>query len=316
LRTPAEYAAPAFHDPEDLRLVQVIKKPKDPAPGGVNILGVPYDGAVLGRRGAAEGPASIRLALSAFSTYSLELGEGLEEAMIADLGDVSASGEVEEVHREVESEIAASLRKDSLLAILGGDNSVSLPALTACAKKLGKIGLVVIDSHLDLRGKIQGKPTNGSSYGLAISAVPGLGARTAEVGVHGFLNSRKYALRAQSEGVEVLPAEEVRKRGMGEVIGKAYRKASEGADSVYFSMDLDAVDLSQVSGVSSPSAGGIMAADLFDAARFMGSMPKVHCADLVELAPSLDPTGSSQRVAATALVYLIAGFVSRSSSHR
>ena len=69
--------------------------------------------------------------------------------------------------------------------------------------------------------------------------------------------------------------------------------------------------MASVSGVSAPSAGGIEARDLFDIAFYFGGRQKVKCADLVELAPSLDTTGRSQVVAATALVYLAAGFTRR-----
>jgi formimidoylglutamase len=314
LRKAAAYPAPSYRDPNDKRMVQLIREAARPMPGAVNILGVPFDGAVLGRRGAAGGPAAIRQSMGSFSNYNVELGVGLESARVFDLGDLTIrrGDDVVRAQAQIEQEVAGDLLPSSLLAILGGDNSISLPSLRASAKKLGPIGLIAIDSHLDLRGKIGGKPTSGSSYGLAVETIPSLDPRrVAEVGIHGFLNSRSYFEKAKRLGISIYTAEDVRNEGVGPVASEAYKRASEGADAVYLSVDMDSVDLGQVSGVSAPSAGGVRADELLGLVYEVARNGKVKVADIVELAPNLDPTGSSQRVAATALVYLIAGFGSR-----
>ena len=224
LRRSAVFPSPRYDDPEDLRLLRIIRQAKVAEKRSVNILGVPYDGAVLGRRGAAEGPAAIRTSLGAFSNYNIELGVSLEEARMADLGDVVLrTEEVLGAHREIEKEVAGVLERTSLLAVLGGDNSLSLPALRANAKEFGEIGIVVIDSHMDLRGEIGGRPTSGSSYGLAISSIEGVDPkRVAEIGMHGFLNSRRYAKKAEKLGVRVFTAKEVRERGAERVAKEAF----------------------------------------------------------------------------------------------
>jgi formimidoylglutamase len=316
LRTPGRYNAPRFSDPNDKRLVQIIKPRREAQPRAVNILGVPFDGAVLGRKGAAGGPAAVREALSGFSNYNAELGVGLHQSRIFDLGDVEVDQEeVVWTHAETEREVNDALQKSSLLIIIGGDNSISLPSLRAYGRKFREIGLVAIDSHLDLRGKIRGKPTSGSAYGLALEEVRGLDPRrVVEIGIHGFLNSEDYLRKARKLGIKVIPASEVRRRGPMAVTAEAYARASRGADAVYLSVDLDAVDLAQVSGVSAPSAGGISSEELFELIYFLTSKPKVKCADLVELAPSLDPTGRSQIVAATAITYMLTGSARRGIS--
>lgn len=313
LRKAAGYPVPKYNDPDDRRMVQIIKASREARPGSVNILGVPFDGAVLGRRGAAEGPHAIREAMAAFSNYNIELDLGLDGASVYDLGDlVLGSDDVEEAHSAIESEVGGVLTTDSLLVILGGDNSVSLPALRACSKKFGKLGLIVVDSHLDMRGKLDGKPTSGSSYGLALEQLGNLDPlRVVELGVHGFLNSKYYFEKAKRMGITLLPARDIVQNGPEASARNAYRIASKGADAVYLSVDLDAVDLSHVSGVSAPSAGGISAEQLLRIVYEIAGQVKVKGADIVELAPSLDLSGRSQRVAATALTYLIAGFASR-----
>lgn len=282
-------------------------------PRAVNLLGVPFDGAVLGRKGAAGGPSGIRSAMSGFSNFNVELGIGLENARIFDLGDLVVNQiDVLVTHEEIEREVGKALDGSSLLVLMGGDNSISLPALKAFAKKFGDVGLVVVDSHLDLRGKIAGKPTSGSSYGLAVESIRELDPRrVAEIGAHGFLNSETYARKADRLGITIFPADQVRTQGPSAVAAKAYSVAASGAKAVYISVDLDAVDAAWVSGVSAPSSGGLAPNDLFKIVYILARMPNVGCLDLVELAPSLDPSGRSQVVAATALTYAFAGFAAR-----
>ncbi len=312
MRKPATYPVPSYTDPSDKRLPQIVRPGEVSKPNAVNILGVPFDGAVLGRKGAAAGPEAIRRALAGFSNYNIELGVGLGDANVVDLGDlVVDNADVEEAHSLVEAEVGRELRDDSILAILGGDNSVSLPALRANAKKFGKLGLIVIDSHLDLREELEGKPTSGSSYGLAIEEGLADPRNVVEVGAHGFLNSRVYVDKARRLGIKLFSAEELSRRGPGAIAREACALAAKRTDAVYLSFDLDAVDVAQVPGVSAPSAGGMWARNAFALMYEVARMPGVKCADIVELAPSLDPSGSSERVAAGALTYLIAGFVTR-----
>jgi len=317
VRTPAAYPEPSYTDSNDRRLVQIVRKSDISQPGAVNILGIPFDGAVLGRKGAAEGPGAIRRAMGGFSNYNIELGVGLEDANVYDLGDlVVGDADVVKVHSLVEEEVKRELRGDSILAILGGDNSISLPALRASASKFGKLGLVVVDSHLDLRGKLDGRPTSGSSYGLAVEEGLVDPKNVVEIGAHGFLNSKVYVDKARKLGIKLFSAEELSRRGPGAVAREACALAIRGTDAVYLSFDLDAIDLAQVPGVSAPSAGGMWARNAFALMYEVARMEQVKCADLVELAPSLDPSGKSERVAAGALTYLIAGFVVRRAGRK
>jgi formiminoglutamase len=302
----------SYHDPKDKRLVQIIRAAEKSQPEAVNIIGIPFDGAVLGRKGAKEGPAAIRKAILGFSNYNVELRMGLENARIFDLGDLVVEEEVLGAHRQIEDEVSQDLVGNSLLAIIGGDNSISLPSLRAFGRRFGEVGLIVLDSHFDLRGKITGRPTSGSSYGLAVEGLGGVEPkRIVEIGIHSFLNSKRYFEKAMRLGIKVFTAGDVARFGTRAVAERAYRIASKGAKAVYLSVDLDAIDIGHVSGVSAPSSGGMSPQQLFELVYEIAGRSMVKCADLVELAPSLDPSEKSQRVAATALVYLIAGFVSR-----
>ena len=217
---------------------------------------------------------------------------------------------------QVQREVADTLDRSSRSVILGGDNSLSLGSIAACAGKFGKIGLVILDAHFDLRGKMGGKPTNGSSYGLAISSLKNEldPTRVVEIGVRGFVNSREYANEARQFGVTVFTPADVRKEGAVAIAQRAYEIAKKDVDTVYFSIDIDCVDIAQVCGVSAPSVGGLEAWEVNEMAYHLGRKREVVCSDFVELAPPLDPTGRLEVVAFTALLHLIAGFKMRETN--
>jgi len=314
LRRPPAYQVPRFFDAKDKRMASIIRLADEAKNRSVNILGVPYDGAVIGRKGAVEGPSAIRQVLGGAANYSPELGVDLLDARVFDLGDIVIESEdPEAVQNQVRIEAYDMLESSSLLVVLGGDNSISLGSITACAKKFGKIGLVALDAHYDLRGKIGGKPTNGSSYGLAINTLKSEldPKRVVEIGVRGFVNSRVYADEARELGIVTYTPADVRKLGAAKVAQQAYEAAATGADAVYLSVDVDCIDMAQVCGVSAPSSAGLDPWEVYEMVHYFGRQDKVTCSDLVELAPPLDPSGRSQAVATTVLLYLLAGFKTR-----
>jgi len=298
----------------DKRMYSIIQPSQDAQTNAVNIVGVPYDGAVIGRKGAAEGPVAIRRVVGAAANYSPELGVDLLDARVSDLGDlVLDSQEVEAVQAQVKDEVSKALNESSVLLMLGGDNSISLGSISACAEKFGRIGLIVLDAHYDLRGKIGGKPTSGSSYGLAIKTLKGRvePSRVVEIGIRGFVNSRDYAEEAKRLGITIYTPADVRKQGPTSIAHRAFELARRDADAVYLSVDIDCIDISQVCGVSAPSVGGLEPWEVNEMVYEFGRQKETVCADLVELAPSLDPSGRSQIVASSIVLHLIAGFKMR-----
>ncbi|MDG6991200.1 MAG: arginase family protein, partial [Nitrososphaerota archaeon] len=111
MRKAAAYPEPSYHDPADKRMVEIIGKAARPMTGAVNILGIPFEGAVLGRKGAAGGPSAIRQSMSSFSNFNVELREDVSRAKVFDLGNlaVAKGEEVRRAHSLIETEVAKDL---------------------------------------------------------------------------------------------------------------------------------------------------------------------------------------------------------------
>src|SRR5947209_9488209 len=93
------------------------------------IFGVPYDGSVFFRRGAAEGPDRIR-ALSSKLPPTAEDGRILADRSILDLGNVEPDDPIENLHRKL-GETWRAARERATPLVLGGDHSISIPLIAA-----------------------------------------------------------------------------------------------------------------------------------------------------------------------------------------
>jgi len=99
LRPPERSPVPP--DPRDVRIADLLQT--DPAGAHVAVIGIPFDTAVIGRRGAREAPAAIRRALYRMTAFDLESGVDLAEGLrLVDLGDVAVvHTDIHETHRRV-----------------------------------------------------------------------------------------------------------------------------------------------------------------------------------------------------------------------
>lgn len=299
-------------DAEDPRALDLLKPWDDKARFDAALLGVPFDEAVIGRRGARFGPAAILEAFRYNSTYSPPLGLDLwRRVRVADAGELEVAMDVRETHDRLAQAVEAIVRTRAVPVVLGGDNSLSFATAKGLAARRKRVGLVVLDAHADLRPVRDGVITSGTSYRRVIDELKVPGKRVVEIGLKGFVNSRAHMEWGRRKGITFVTADEARQRGVARVVEEALARLAKECEGVFLSLDVDVLDQADAPGVSAPSPGGLRAPDLFEAMRIAGAHPKVHAVDLVEVAPPLDPTGNTARIAATALLHLFAGIARR-----
>ncbi|WP_423743638.1 formimidoylglutamase (plasmid) [Haladaptatus sp. SPP-AMP-3] len=250
------------------------------------LLGEPFDHAVIGRKGAADGPAALRESLAGVKTHHFDAGP---VGNVGDAGDLLLmldSDEPNEVTTRLLQQEARILTNrlhdaDTLPVFLGGDNSFTYPNAAPLLED-GSLGVVNFDAHLDVR-EVRDDPTSGTPYRQLFDA--GLDAYAC-VGARHFETSSGYADTVRESGGEVVTAEEV-----GEDSVSAIDTALESLDDVdviYVSVDLDVLDAAFAPGVSAPTPGGISPRELFRMLRLAASDDRVAGFEVVECAPSLD----------------------------
>src|SRR5918997_4118532 len=122
------------------------------------IYGIPWDSTSISRTGANYGPRGIREISGQFLTYNATWDFDLVDALSpVDCGDCDVVlANAEKTFARAEADIAQILAAGAVPATLGGDHSVTIPAVRAVRKHVANPGLVLIDTHLDTAPHVGG----------------------------------------------------------------------------------------------------------------------------------------------------------------
>ena len=256
---------------------------RDPAGCAVGLFGVPFDGTTSFRPGTRFGPAAVREVSSGLETYDPQLDLDLEDLAFADLGAVAIPfGAPEPVVAAVRDATEQVLALGLAPLMLGGEHSISSGAVAAVAARHPDLVLVQLDAHADLRQEWLGSQ---HSHACAMR-------RCLEVLPSGEL--RQIAIRSGTREEFT----ELRQSGRLVAIEEmaAALRPLRG-QPLYLTVDLDWFDPAVMPGTGTPEPGGFLWSDfavLVDELRHH----TLVAADVVELAPLLDPTGVSSVLAA------------------
>ena len=257
---------------------------RDPAGCRVGLFGVPYDGTTSFRPGARFGPASIRDVSNGLETYCPQLDRDLDDLAFADLGAVDIPfGAPEPVVEAVRESTQTVLNLGLRPLMLGGEHSISSGAVAAVAANYPDLVLVQLDAHADLRDSWLG-----SRYSHACAM-----RRCLEV-----LPSQQLFQLSIRSGTRT-EFDELRSSGRLMADVGALEEALKPLQGrpVYLTVDLDWFDPAVLPGTGTPEPGGFLWSD-FAALVDVLQHHQLVAADVVELAPQLDPSGVSSVLAA------------------
>ena len=285
---------------------------KAPAPDivpDIVIIGIPFDGAVSYRKGAAKGPDRIRR-ISKEIPPVLETGERLSGLSILDAGNIRLLGASERNYDRIEPRLR-DLASRSFLMTLGGDHSVAIPVhrvLSRLAQE--EIGIVFVDAHTDLSDVFLGSRFSHACPLRRALELPHydprrtvlIGTRCIETAGQEFIDKN---------GVTVFPAYRIAEQGMGRIAQEVVKLLAD-VPNVYLSIDIDALDPAYAPGTGIPDAAGLSTRDLLTLLRELSPLNLI-AADLVEVAPPLDSADITS-FAAVKIIAEIFGIVQRKKS--
>lgn len=255
-------------------------------------------------------PAAIRAGLDKYSSYDVESDSDLRAVCVRDLGDLPlADAAPEEAIGPIADAVARALSGADAVALLGGDNSITMPGCQGMAPSLERCGLITFDAHFDLRD-IEGGLSNGNPIrALLARGLPG--PQICQIGIQSFVNSKAYRDVARAEGIHVVTADQTRARGMETVVAEALERLAERVEAIYLDVDLDVLDRAFAPGTPGSRPGGLMPWELRRAVRLCGLHPKVRAVDFVEVDPSRDVADATVLAAASALLSFASGLLAR-----
>jgi agmatinase len=256
---------------------------RDPAGCRVGLFGVPYDGTTSFRPGTRFGPAAIREVSSGLESYCPQLGLDLEDLVFADLGAVDIPfGAPEPVVAAVKAATEQVLAQGLKPLMLGGEHSISSGAVAAVAAQHPELVLVQLDAHADLRHSWLGAHhSHACAMRRCLEVLPS--GQLLQIAIR---SGTKAEFSELQQTGRLVPIEQM----------AAALKPLRGKP-LYLTVDLDWFDPAVLPGTGTPEPGGYLwshFAALVDELRHH----QLVGADVVELAPMLDPSGVSSVLAA------------------
>jgi len=267
----------------------------DPGSAAAVLLPVPYEGGVSWGRGAALGPEAVLEASGELEVYDEALRfETCRMGIATSAPPEDLSGPeamIASVRRSTRSILEAGLYP----MVLGGDHSVSVGVFQELAARHGRLSVIQLDAHADLRDSYQGDPL---SHACTMARIRERTSDTLQVGVRSLC--REEADRILREGIPLCTMEAFRSGTFD--LEDAIRRLP---DPVYLTLDVDVLDWSVVRATGTPEPGGFFWHEALDLLGTIFRERDVVGFDVVEL--SQDVPDRNAAFAVAKLIYRMLG---------
>ena len=277
---PTQAIEPSLFDDEGAIFMGARRNPEGCR---VALFGVPYDGTTSFRPGTRFGPAAIREVSTGLETYCPQLERDLEDLSYADLGAVDIPyGDPEPVVDAVRNATSTVLAAGMKPLMLGGEHSISSGAVAAVAEQHPDLVLVQLDAHADLRDEWLGaQNSHACAMRRCLEVLPN--QMLLQIAIR---SGTKEEFSELATSGRLTPFEEI-----------AQRLHPLRGQPLYLTVDLDWFDPAVMPGTGTPEPGGFLWQHF---AKLVNELIHHNLvgADVVELAPQLDPSGISSVLAA------------------
>ncbi len=284
-------------DPRDPRGSTLLVPASAFTRGDFVLVGLPFDSSIPTRPGAKHGPEAFREALPSLTTF----GHGVELSgrKCLDLGDVDLPPDsIQVAHERVLARSREVFAAGATPFFIGGDNGLTGAILRglADARPELKLGLVVIDSHYDVREyDDEDSLSSGTPYRRALETSICDGARTFILGTRAFANSSYYDRFLREQGVTTIPVDAFDQVPAHELALQVREQLEATSDAIFLSIDIDAVELP---GSSAAAPGTLSSREMIAIVRTIAQSTKLIGCDLSELSPPWDVSGMTSKLAA------------------
>jgi agmatinase len=281
---PWSFAAvgPQETSPEDCRVV---------------VVPVPYDATTSYRSGAREGPRAIIEASRYLEDYDIELEREIYQVGIYTLPELEPHmGSPEDMVERVKAMVEPFARDGKLLAVLGGEHSVSVGVVKALQGVHPDLSVLYLDAHADLRDEYMG---SGFSHACTARRIWEM-CPLVEVGVRSISQEEAHFIR--QEGLKVYFHGEG-----GPTVSWDVEVVLRGlSERVYVSIDLDVFDPGLMPAVGTPEPGGPGWEAVLSLLRAVCRERSIVGFDVMELCPGAGPPSCA--FIAAKLAYKVMGY--------
>ncbi|MDF2685593.1 MAG: agmatinase [Clostridia bacterium] len=259
------------------------------------IFGAPFDSTTSYRPGTRAAGRVIRSESFGIETYSPYQDKDLEDIRVFDAGELDLSfGNPERALNDIEAFTSKVINDGKIPCMIGGEHLVSLGAIRAAIKKYPDLCIIHFDAHADLREDYLGEKLSHACVLRRTWELIGDG-RIFQFGIRSGTRDEFYWAK------DHVNMQKFNFNGLEEIVKKLNNKP------VYFTLDLDVLDVSVFPGTGTPEGGGVSFTELLNACLKLSGLNIIGF-DMNELSPMLDLSGGSTAVACKILRELLLSF--------
>ncbi|OIO41086.1 agmatinase [Candidatus Pacearchaeota archaeon CG_4_9_14_3_um_filter_31_7] len=236
------------------------------------VLPVAFDSTSTWKKGSSKGPEAIIESSREIELYDLDLNYNPVEKMNIFTLPILKPKNIEEMQKKVKEGAKKVIDGEKFLIMIGGEHSITLPAVEIFAEKYSDLTVLQLDAHADLYDEFENQK-------------------------YGHMNVMK---RIKEKNINVVQAgircisqdeiDDVKKNNYKNIF---YKKLDKKAiklckKNVYLSIDLDILDPSIMPSVGTPEPDGILWKELMQFLTRLFKEKNVIGVDVVELCPIKD----------------------------
>ncbi len=174
---------------------------------------------------------------------------------------------------DIEKRVSFWLEKKKKICLLGGEHTITLPAIKAYKKFYGDFGILHLDAHSDLRYAYEGSKL---SHACVFRRIFEENIKFLQVGIRAI--SKEEGKFIEKNSIPVIFAHQFSQRKLEE-------KLKLMPEKIYISFDADFLDPSEVPSLGTPEPGGFYFYETIDIIKRVAKKKEIIGLDLVEGRP-------------------------------
>ncbi len=268
-------------------------------------VGVPMDHGASNRPGTRLGPRQIRDESRMLRPYNMATGAApFAHLQVADIGDVAINPfNLPATADIITGAFDAILATGAVPLTMGGDHTLTWPVLRAMRDRHGPVALVHVDAHADINEAMFGEAVaHGTPFRRAWEDGCLLNDRVVQIGLRGTGYDPGDFAWGRAQGWSVVTAEEIHGRPLTALMAQV--RALVGDAPLYLSFDIDSLAPGLAPGTGTQEIGGLADWQALQIVRGLAGTRLVG-ADLVEVSPPYDTTGTTALTAANLLYEML-----------